>query len=329
MKLSPLTRRGLGLALLAAACGAAPALAQMPGADTIAVIVPYASGGASDLIARALQPGMAKALGKTIIVENISGVGGTLGSQKLLSTPSGQALLVGSPNELVLAPQALKVVKYKPQDFKLVAQLTSGPLVLFARPDFPANSVDELVALAKAPGTKPLSYGSTGKGSLYHLVSESFAARAGVAMTHIPYRGAQPLMQDLAGGQLDIAFLPLVPAYLQMVDAGRLKVLGVAADKRSSALPKAPAFAEMALVKDFIFDGWAGVFVPAGMDAPTAARIGAAANEAAAQPEFQKLLALAGAAPAPALTPEQAAAFYKKEIDRYEQIAKAIKLEAE
>jgi tripartite-type tricarboxylate transporter receptor subunit TctC len=323
------TRRGFGLALLAAACGTTPALAQLAGADTMSIIVPYATGGSSDAVGRALQPAMAKALGKTMIVENIAGVAGALGSQKLLSSPVGQAVLIGSANDLVLPPLALKVVKYKPQDFKLVSTVVFGPLVLFARPDLPANSIEEMAKLAKAPGAKPLTYASTGKGSQYHLLSEGIAARLGLTMTQIPYRGVGPAAVDLAGGQLDIALLPMAPQFLQMVEKGQLKVLGVTSDKRSPALPKAAAFGEVAALKDFLFEGWVGVFVPAGMDAQAAARIGKAANDAAALPEFQKLLTMAGASPAPALTLDQAAAFYAKEIDRYQQLARSVKLEAE
>lgn len=330
MNSTPLTRRGFGLVTLAAALISGPALAQLPGADTMTMIVPYATGGSSDAVARALQPGMGKTLGKTMIVENIGGVGGSLGSQKLLSTPASQpAMLIGSPNELVLTPLAMKVVKYKPQDFKLAAQITGGPMLLFARPDFPADSVEELVKLAKAPGAKPFTYGSTGKGSQYHLITESFAAKFGLTMTQIPYRGLSPVMQDLAGNQLDLAFMPFVPQFLPMIESGRLKVLAVTSEKRSPVFPKAPALTEIPALKDFVFEGWVGVFVPAGMDPQLAARIGKAANNTAAQPEFQKLLTVAGASSAPALTLDQAAAFYKKEIDRYEQIAKSIKLEAE
>jgi tripartite-type tricarboxylate transporter receptor subunit TctC len=294
------SRRGLSLALLvtAASVAGAPALAQTPSADVQSLIVPYPAGGAADVVARTLQPTMAKALGKTMIIDNVGGVAGSLGSQKLLNSgAAGQAMLVGSPNELILAPLALKAVKYKPQDFKLVSHLGTAPLVLFTRPDFPANNVEELVKLAKAPGAKPISFATSGKGSLYHLVAESFAAKFGLGMTHVPYRGGAPAMQDLAGSVVDILFAPMVPQYLQLMEAGRLKAIGVA--------------------------------VPAALNADSAARIGKAANEAAATPEFQKVLQFSGNAPGHALTLDQAAAFYKSETERYEQIAKAIKLEAD
>lgn len=327
-----LGRRGFSLALLATAAtvAGAPVLAQTAGADVQTLVVPYPAGGAADVVGRTLQPAMGKALGKTVIVDNVSGVAGSLGSQKVLSSgATGQAMLVGSPNEVILAPLALKAVKYKPQDFKLVAHLGTAPLVLFTRPDFPANTVEELVKLAKAPGAKPITFATSGKGSLYHLVAESFAARFGLSMTHVPYRGGAPAMQDLVGSTVDILFAPMIPQYLQLIEAGRLKAIGVAAPQRSTALPNVQAFGEIPALKDFYFDAWIGIFVPAAVGADSAARIGKAAYEAAATPEFQKVLQISGNAPGQPFTPEQAAAFYKSEAERYEQIAKAIKLEAD
>ncbi len=327
-----LSRRGFSLALLAAAAtvAGAPARAQTPGADVQSLVVPYPAGGAADVVARTLQPTMAKALGKTVIVDNVSGVAGSLGSQKMLNSGAGgQVMLVGSPNEVILAPLALKAVKYKPQDFKLVSHLGTAPIVLFTRADFPANNVEELVKLAKAPGAKPITYATSGKGTLYHLVAESFAGKFGLSMTHVPYRGGAPAMQDLAGSTVDIMFAPMIPQYLQLIEAGRLKAIGIAAPKRSPVLPNVQAFGEIQALKDFVFDAWIGIFVPAALNADSAARIGKAAYEAAATPEFHKVLQFSGNAAGHPFTLEQAAAFYKSETERYEQIARAIKLEAD
>jgi tripartite-type tricarboxylate transporter receptor subunit TctC len=128
---------------------------------------------------------------------------------------------------------------------------------------------------------------------------------------------------------VDILFAPMIPQYLQLIEAGRLKAIGVAAPQRSTALPNVQAFGEIPALKDFYFDAWIGIFVPAAVGADSAARIGKAAYEAAATPEFQKVLQISGNAPGQPFTPEQAAAFYKIEAERYEQIAKAIKLEAD
>lgn len=327
-QVDPSRRRSI--ALLAGLLGSAFAPAWAQGADTLNLVVPYPAGGGSDLVARTIQPAMAKTLGKTLIVENIGGVAGSLGAQKMLdSGGAGQALLIGSQNELVLAPLALKAVRYKGQDFRMVSHLSSSPLVLFARPDLPANSIEELVKLGKTPGAKPLTLANVGKGSLYHLVGEAFAEQLGLQVTHVPYRGGAPAMQDVGGGVVDLVFFPLLPSYVQMIEAGRLKALGTAAEKRSPALPKVPAFGETAALKDFYFDAWSGLFVSAKVDADTAARLGKAGNDAVATPEYQKMLALAGASVGPALTLDQAAAFYKRETDRYIAIARKIKLEAE
>jgi tripartite-type tricarboxylate transporter receptor subunit TctC len=324
-------RRRSVLALgLTGVLGAAPALAQTADSGTLSLVVPYPAGAGGDLVARTLQPVMAKALARTVIVENVGGVAGALGVQKVLAAPpNGQTLLLGSPSELITTPLALKAAKYKPQDLRIVSVSVTAPLVIFARPDLPANNLEDLLKLAKTPGAKPLSYGSAGKGSLFHLAGADFAHRLGVEMTHVPYRGAMPALQDLGGSVIDLAFFPLVPQFVQMIETGRLKALAVLAPKRSPALPKVQATSELAALKDFHFESWAGVFVSPAVPEDAAARIAKAANDGALSDDFKKLSAQAGSTPVGTLSLAEAAAFYRREIDRYQAIAKTIQLEAE
>ncbi len=154
MALPSFMRRRLGarVALIAAALVATQALAQGFPSKTVTMIVPWPAGGPSDFVARQIQPDMQKALGQTLVIENIGGVGGALGVQKLLQSPAdGHQLTLGSPLELIIAPIALSTVKYKPEDFRLVAQMVKAPMVLIARKDLPAQNVDELIALAARP----------------------------------------------------------------------------------------------------------------------------------------------------------------------------------
>ncbi|MEQ1594110.1 MAG: tripartite tricarboxylate transporter substrate binding protein [Casimicrobium sp.] len=325
-----LYRRRFTFSLFASAALGPPAWAQTALPEVLSLVAPYPAGGASDVVARTLQPTMAKAMGKTIVVENISGVSGAIGAQKVLSaTVPGQSMLVGSPNECILAPLALKVIKYKPQDFRLVAHVATAGIVLFARPDFPANSIDELVKLSKAPGAKPFTHASTGKGSSYHLLSETFSEKLNLNLVQVQYRGGAPAIQDLMGGSVDLLFGPVIPQYLQMVETGRMKIIGSATAARLPSQPKVQAFGEIATLKDTYFDAWVGIFVPVGTATDLAERMGKAAYEAATSPAFQKVLTASGNSAGSVMTLEQAAAFYQRETVRYQQIAQKIKLDAE
>ncbi|WP_299513598.1 tripartite tricarboxylate transporter substrate binding protein, partial [uncultured Limnohabitans sp.] len=163
-----------GLAVAASAFG--PALAQTYPAKTINLIVPYPAGGPSDFFARKVQPAASANLGKTVVVENLGGAGGSIGLTKVVNAPAdGYTLSLGSPMELVLAPMAIQGVKYKSEDFKLVAQFATTTTILAVRNSLNVKTVDELLALARKNANKPLSYGSVGPGSLYHLVGEKFS----------------------------------------------------------------------------------------------------------------------------------------------------------
>jgi tripartite-type tricarboxylate transporter receptor subunit TctC len=324
-------RRRSVLAMAAlGALGTASALAQTADTGTLLLVVPYPAGAGGDLVARTLQPSMGKALGRNMIVENVGGVAGALGVQKVLAAPpNGQTMLLGSPSELITTPLALKAARYRPQDLRLVSLSVTAPLVIFARPDLPANNLDELLKLAKAPGAKPLSYGSAGKGSLFHLAGADFAHRLGLEMTHVPYRGAMPALQDLGGSVIDLAFFPLVPQFLQMIEAGRMKALAVMAPKRSPALPKVQITSDLPQLKDFHFESWAGILVSPAVSEEMATRISKAANDGALSDDFKRLSAMAGSTPVGTLSLAEAGAFYKREIERYQAIARSIQLEAE
>lgn len=216
--------------LSALTLGSAPAQAQAQAFPTkpVSLMVPYPAGGLSDAIARVVEKPLSKALGQMVMVENLGGVSGALGAQKVLGAPAdGHFLYQGSPNELILAPMALQAVKYRSEDFRMVQIIGAFPMAVLARKDLPASNLDELAALAKkaAAEGKPLTYGSVGIGSFYHVLGEHFSHLAGAAMTHVPYKGMAPLSTDLAGGQVDLSFIVVGAKDVALVEQGRIKFL--------------------------------------------------------------------------------------------------------
>ena len=206
-----LTHIVTGLFLAVSALGSA--WAQNYPSKPISLVVPYPAGGPSDFFARKLQPDAAAKLGQPMIIENIGGAGGAIGMSKLVHAPAdGYTLSAGSPMELVLAPMAIQGVKYKSEDFKLVAQFTTTTTILVVRNSLNVKTVDELLALARKNTDKPLSYGSVGPGSLYHLIGEKFSQVTKLQMLHVPYKGIAPLLSDLMGGQIGQNSAPHVQA---------------------------------------------------------------------------------------------------------------------
>src|SRR5690606_1701250 len=177
-------------------------------AKPVNLMVPYPAGGPSDAIGRIFNVALAKELGQTVLVENLGGASGAIAAQKVLAAPAdGYYLFQGSPNEVILSPLANAAVKLKTEDFRLVAPVAESVMVFVVRKDLPVNNVDELIALARKSEGKPLTYGSVGIGSLYHLILENVQKVAGVNLTHAPYKGNAPLLQDIGGGQVDFAVL--------------------------------------------------------------------------------------------------------------------------
>jgi tripartite-type tricarboxylate transporter receptor subunit TctC len=172
----------------------------------VSLVVPYPAGGVSDVIARIVSPALSKKLGEAVIVENIGGASGGIAAQKILNSPSeGYLVMQGSPNELILGPLANSAIKFKSEDFRLVQMIGSAQIAFLVRGDMPVKDIDSFLAFAKksAQEGKPLSYASVGHGSFYHLLGEQLSKETKIPMTHVPYKGAGPAMQDLIGGQID------------------------------------------------------------------------------------------------------------------------------
>lgn len=324
-------RRRTLLAAAAAFGAASAARAQSPAVPAVlTIMVPFPPGGASDLYARAVAPRMAKELGNTVIIENLPGASGSIAVAKVLGrAAAGDMLVLGSPTEMILAPATLQSARYKPEDFRPLAMLSRSQLALYARGDLPMGSVDELVAWAKANPDKPLSYGSVGVGSIYHLAGQAFADAAGVAMSHVPYKGGAPLLQDLSGGHIDLVLLPANGDLARRVAGGKLKALAVTGSARSPVFSFVPTFAESRTMPRFTtVDSWAGLFIPAAASPAAVEATARAVMAALGDREVQQQLeAQAGVPLAPPMPAAQLAAFYSAEIERYTQAIRKAKLQ--
>ncbi len=247
-----------GFLLAGAAC------AQTYPSKPVTLMVPYPAGGLSDVIARTVNTTLAKNMGQPVLVENLGGASGAIGAQKVLSAPSdGQMIFQGSPNELILAPLAISAVKYKSEDFRLVQMIATAQIGFVTRKDLPVNTVDEFLDYARkeASGGRPITYASVGPGTFYHLLGEQLSKVTNIPMTHVPYKGIAPALQDVMGGQVDIFLAPMGKANIELQKQGKLKVLAMLNSERVEAFKDYPAISESKSLKNFTFNIWTGYFV--------------------------------------------------------------------
>jgi tripartite-type tricarboxylate transporter receptor subunit TctC len=307
-----------------------PALAQPGGTRPLTLIVPFPAGGASDALARQVAPGLSKAMAQTVVVENITGASGTLAAQRLLaSPPDGTSIMVVSSSETIMPPLLMSSVKWQAEDFRLLVSGMSVPLALIARGAAPFNSVQEMLAHARNPDKVPLSYGSLGNGSIAHLAGEHFMQLTGVKMVHVPYRGGVPLTTDLIGNQVDISFFPLAGAALQMAEAGKIKVLGVASSTRFEHLARYPLLTEVAPLQTFVHSAWNSFAVPKAVPIAVAERLHRELNAVLQSPEIKAFALKMGSYVPEPVDLQQVASFYAAETARLRGLAGAIKLQAD
>jgi tripartite-type tricarboxylate transporter receptor subunit TctC len=252
----------LGGLVLTGAAGVA--LAQTYPSKPVTLMVPYPAGGLSDVIARTVNNTLSKNLGQPVIIENLGGASGAIGAQKVLAAPSdGQMIFQGSPNELILAPLAISAIKYKSEDFRLVQMIATAQIGFLARKDLPVSNVDEFLDYARkeAKSGRPITYASVGPGSFYHLLGEHLSKVTDIPMTHVPYKGIAPALQDVMGGQVDIFLAPMGKANIELQKQGKLKVLAMLNSDRIEAFKDYPAISESKALKNFTFNIWTGYFV--------------------------------------------------------------------
>lgn len=305
--------------LLAAAALAPAALrAQAFPSRPVTLMVPWPAGAPSDAIARRLQPLWQQALGQPVVVDNLGGAGGTLGVGKTMQQPAdGHTVLIGTPTELVLSPQTMPAVRYKAEDFAMLAQFGRVPYALCGRADLPQATLGGLLA-SGGKGGKPPSIGNIGPGSLIQLISLAFEKTSGLALTHVPYRGVPPMLQDLIGGQLDLAFVPLAGATVAQMEQARLRVMGITSPRPSALFPRLPTLAAGdARFARFEYDAWGGLFVRRETPAAVQERLHRLWTENARDAELVAWMRSTGSEPNPVLSPADAQAFYVRETARY------------
>ena len=317
-----LLRRVATIAVGVLLAGAASAQDKYP-SKPIRLIVSFAVGGPTDIVARIMGAKMSELLGQQIVVDNRPGAGGNLGADVVAkAAPDGYTLLMATVSTHAINPGLYKKMPYDPvKDFEPVAQVGVTPAMLVAHPSVPAKDAKELVTLLKANPGK-YSYGSSGLGSILHLCGEQFKTMAGgVDMTHVPYRGSGPMMNDLVSGQVPLAF-DGTPTALPQVKSGALKALGAGMSARARALPDLPTLDEQGF-KGFECYTWNAIFAPAKTPAPIVQQLAGAINKSLEDQAVFKRLEDAGIDPTPGSSPEKLAAFVKAELAKWAPIIKA------
>jgi tripartite-type tricarboxylate transporter receptor subunit TctC len=269
--------------------GGLPAIAQNA-ADypnkPVKIIVSVPAGGGVDTATRIFAEGLHQKLGQPFIIENRGGAGGNLGAEAVYTAPpDGYTLLASQPAPITSNVALYKKLNFDPTKFEPVAVMTKFPNVLLVRQDFPAKTAKEFIAYAKANPGK-INYASQGVGTTSHLTAELFSALTGVKMTHVPYRGTGPALNDLVAGHVDLIFMELSSA-LKLNEGGKARILAVATDKRVDMLKDIPTMVE-AGVPGFISDTWNAISAPPTTPAPIVAKLNKAMNDFIQEPEAKK-----------------------------------------
>jgi tripartite-type tricarboxylate transporter receptor subunit TctC len=275
------------LALIPAMSAAQAAYPDRP----IRLIVPYPAGGSSDIVGRSFAEHLERALGQPVVIENVGGAGGYNGALRAAnSTPDGYTLLIGSGSELLIRnllqpqPVADPLRPYTP-----ISVIGAGPMVLVGKPDLKATDLKSVIALAKEQ-PKGLNYGSAGHGTFMHLVGEAIKFRTKANITHVPYKGAAPVMTDVVGGHVDLGVSSLAGA-LPFIKGGQAKALAVSSAERTEFAPDIPTLSEHPDMKDFSLELWIGLFGPANMPADVVAKLQEATRKVLDEPGLKEKLA--------------------------------------
>lgn len=292
----------------------------------IRFVVPYPPGGPTDFVARAVAAKLSELLGQQMVVDNRPGAGTVIASELIArSAPDGYNLLFGTGGGTYLAPLILPKVPYDPQrDFVPVAMLVMSPQVLVVHPGVGANSVKELISIARAkPGQ--LNFSSVGTGTSPHLGGELFKSLAGVDIVHVPYKGTAPSMTDLIAGRVQMAWSS-IPTVLAHVQAGRLKMLGTGAAKRSAALPDTPPIADT--LPGYELVTWYAILAPAGTPAAIVNRLNAETAKVLKDADIRKRFVEQGLEPT-VMNPQELKRYAEADVSRWARLIKAANIKAQ
>jgi tripartite-type tricarboxylate transporter receptor subunit TctC len=323
--MTPLNRRRFVAAALAAAAPWALAQGAWPN-KPVRIVVPFAAGGTTDILARALAPELQKVFGQAFVVDNKPGAGGNLGADQVAkSAPDGYTLLMGTVGTHAINPSLYPKMPYDHvKDFVPITLVAGVPNVLVLNPAkaeaLKINSVPDLIRYAKANPGK-LNMASSGNGTSIHLAGELFKSMTGTFMVHFPYRGSGPALLDLIGGNMDLMFDNL-PSAMPQIKAGKLKALAVTSAERSAAVPELPTVAEAAGLKGYEASSWFGLLAPAGTPADIVTRLQQETAKALATPGMRERLLSQGAIPS-GITSAEFAKLITAETKKWAEVVKA------
>ncbi len=317
----------MALTLCALSLGTANVQAQTAWPNKpVKIVVPFAPGGTTDILARAIAPDLSKAFGQQFVVENKGGAGGNLGAEQVAKSPGdGYTLLMGTVGTHGINRALYTRLPYDPfKDFVPVTLVAGVPNVMVVNSEFAAthkiNNVNDFIRYARVNPGK-LNMASSGNGTSIHLAGELFKSMTGTFMTHIPYRGSSPALLDLAGGNMQVMFDNL-PSAMQLIKANKIKALAVTSSQRSAALPDVPTVEEAGNLKGFEASSWFGLLAPAGTPADIVSRIQQEVAKSLATPALKERLAALGAIPS-GNTPAQFAALIEAEHKKWAEVVKA------
>ena len=306
------------LAMLAAAVLAPIAHGQSYPTKQVKMIVPFPPGGSTDIMARVIASRLQTALGQPFVVENRSGAGGVIGTEATAkSAPDGYTLMLASSAPLAVGLKLYPKLPYDVQrDLVPVSMVGEVGMVLVTNPAFPAQTVKDMVAYAKANPGK-LSFGLNALGSQSHLLTALFQLRTGTSINMIPYKGSAPAVVDLIGGTINADF-ENVPAVIEHVKAGKLRAVATLSAQRTSVFPDTPTFAELGM-PEFVAAPWFAIVAPAGTPPAIVSKLNAEINKILATQEVNDIFAKQGATPVIS-SPEQTGAFFRQEIDKWAKV---------
>ncbi len=310
-------RAALALAAFGCLVASGAARADVYPSRSVKIVVPYTPGGTNDIVARLVAQKLTEGLGQPVIVENKPGASGNLGAEQVARAPADGYTLILVTTGHAIAPSLYKNLRYSIQnDLAPVSELTSGPLLVMVNPSSPYKTIGDVVAAAKArPGT--INFGSAGNGSSTHLATELLASTAGVKMTHIPYTGSMPAMQDVMADNAQLV-MDLMLSAAPQVAGGRLRAIAITSAKRSPQLPDVPTVAESGM-PGFEVGVWNGLMAPAGTPRPIVDRLNAEIRKALADPELKKRFEAQGFE-AVWTPPEKFGALIGSEIGRWAKV---------
>ena len=308
------------LAALAASCAlVSGAMAQGFPTRPIKMIVPFSAGGSTDIIARLVAQQMTKDLGQSVVVENVGGAAGALGTLQVKNAePNGYTLAVATVSTMIVYGAAHPKPQYSLDDFIPLTNMASMPNIITVTPKFPAKDLKEFIAVLKANPDK-YSYATSGVGSINHMLGESFQAYSGTKINHVPYKGSGPAMQDVMGGQVEILF-DQFPSSKGHIDSGKLKAVGAITPQKIPGYPNIMTM-EDAGMKGFVDEAWYGVLAPKGTPPDVVAKLTDALKKALSNPDVRKRLEEVGARPVNN-SPQEFAAQVKSEIEKMRKIVK-------